>query len=53
MQKSHSRQGCFKNPLSGQSQRIRELTYSSPYPTPLAPTMASEEKGLSVRLFRK
>jgi len=30
----------------------RELTYSSPYPTPLPPTQVSEEKGLWVRPFR-
>ena len=45
--------GCSKNPLLGPSpQPQRELTLSSPYPTPLPPTRASEEKGLSARPFQ-
>jgi hypothetical protein len=33
-------------------QPLKELTYSSPYPTPLPPTPVSEEKGLLVRPFQ-
>jgi len=45
--------GCSKNPLLGPSpQPQRELTLSSPYPTPLPPTQASEEKGPSARPFQ-
>jgi hypothetical protein len=45
--------GCSKNPLLGPSpQPLRELTYSSPYPTPLPPIWASEEKGPSARPFQ-
>jgi len=46
--------GCSKNPLSGASlQSLKGLTYPSPYPTPLPPTRASEEKGLLVRPFQE
>jgi HD superfamily phosphohydrolase len=46
-------EAVLKNPSSGPSpQRIRELTYSSPYPTPLPPIRTSEEKGLLVRPFQ-
>jgi len=45
--------GCSKNPLSGSSlQPLKGLTYSSPYPTPLPPTLASEEKGLLAKPFQ-
>ena len=46
--------GCSENPLLGLSpQRIKGLTYSSPYPTPLPPTPASEEKGPLARPFQE
>jgi len=45
--------GCSKNPLLGPSlQPLKGLTYSSPYPTPLPPIRASEEKGLVAKPFQ-
>jgi hypothetical protein len=47
-------EAVLKNPLSGPSpQLLRKLTYSSPYPTPLPPTLASEEKGLLAKPFQE
>jgi acyl-coenzyme A thioesterase PaaI-like protein len=46
--------GCSKKSLIGTvpPSLPKGLTASSPYPTPLAPTLASEEKGLLVRPFQ-
>jgi hypothetical protein len=46
-------EAVLKNPLLGPfPQSLRELTYSSPYPTPLPLTQASEEKGLLAKPFQ-
>jgi len=48
-----SLRGCSKKSLIGTPlQPLKGLTYSSPYPTPLPPTPASEEKGPLAKPFQ-